>query len=189
MVALGNPGARYAETRHNAGFMLADLLRDRWRLPRFRDAGPAAITGGEVLGEDIILVKPQTYMNASGEAVRPLLVRGLDAVSELLVITDDHALPVGTLRLRARGSAGGHNGLASVEDAVGDRDYARLRIGIGPLPDDVESADFVLSAFPADERAAIDALLPTAADAVECWITDGIDTAMNRFNQRGTESE
>ena len=189
MVALGNPGARYSDTRHNAGFMLADTLRGRWRLPRFRDAGPANITGGEVLGEDIILVKPQTYMNASGEAVTPLLVRGLIPEHELLVVTDDHALPLGTLRLRARGSSGGHKGLESVETALGTTEYARLRIGVGPLPDDVDGADFVLSAFSEPELQAITELLPTAADAVECWITDGIESAMNRFNRRGTERE
>lgn len=188
-MALGNPGARYADTRHNAGFMLADALRGRWRLPRFKHAGPAEITGGTVHGEDIILVKPQTYMNASGAAVQPLVVRGLIPEEELLVVTDDHALPLGTLRLRARGSSGGHNGLESVETALGTREYARLRIGVGPLPENVAGADWVLSTFTPSERGTIDELMPTLADAVECWITEGIETAMNRFNRKGPESE
>lgn len=141
-------------------------------------------------GEDVVLVKPQTYMNASGKAVRPLVTRGLVPDQELLVVVDDHAIPLGTIRLRARGSSGGHNGLESVEAALSTREYARLRIGVGPVPDGVEDrAEWLLSPFTPEERDTLDELLPTIGDAVECWVTEGVDTAMNRYNRRGTESE
>lgn len=129
-------------------------------------------------------------MNRSGAAVRPLLVRGLEPERELLVVCDDLALPLGTFRIRARGSSGGHNGLESIEAALGSRDYARLRIGIGPKPDEVnDQADWVLEPLTRDEWTALDELMPTMCDAVDCWVADGVEAAMNRFNRRGTESE
>lgn len=135
-----------------------------------------------------MLLKPQTYMNRSGAAVREVLASvPLDPGRDLLVLVDDVALPLGTFRLRARGSAGGHNGLRSVEAALGSGDYARLRIGIGPVPEGVDDqADFVLGQLERDELSALVDLLPDLADAVECWLVDGIDIAMNRFNQRGS---
>lgn len=170
--------------------MLADALAARWRLPGFKSAGVALVTGGVVRGADVILVKPQTYMNRSGQAIQPLLRRGLVPASELLVLSDDFALPLGAFRLRARGSAGGHHGLESVEGALGSRDYARLRIGTGPVPDDVDDrADWVLAPMSPPEGEALAALLPVMGDAVECWIAEGIETAMNRYNRRGIESD
>jgi PTH1 family peptidyl-tRNA hydrolase len=129
-------------------------------------------------------------MNRSGVAVRSVLAqRHVDVTRDLLVVVDDFALPLGTFRLRARGSSGGHNGLESVEAALDSREYARLRIGIGPLPEGVsDSADFVLEPFTGAERATLTDLLPTLGDAVECWITEGIEQAMNRYNRRGLES-
>lgn len=131
------------------------------------------------------IVKPQTYMNRSGAVLAPLRVSGpFDPATELLVLVDDAALPVGRFRLRAGGSAGGHNGLKSVEADLGTRDYARLRIGVGPAPEGLDDlADFVLDRCAPEERAAIDALLDPMADAVGIWLADGIEVAMNRFNR------
>jgi len=135
-----------------------------------------------------VLVKPQTYMNRSGDAVARLRsAPGFDPTRDLLVLVDDLALPLGTFRLKAQGSAGGHNGLRSVEDALGTGEYARLRIGIGPVPDGVDDqAQFVLERFAREELAVLADLLPDLADAVECWLDEGIEQAMNRYNRRGT---
>lgn len=135
-----------------------------------------------------VLIKPQTYMNLSGSAVTSLLAStSLDPSTDLLVLVDDLALPLGTFRLRARGSAGGHNGLKSVEAALGSDAFARLRIGIGPLPDDApDQADWVLSPFARTELDQLADLLPSLVDAVECWMSEGIEIAMNRYNRRGT---
>jgi PTH1 family peptidyl-tRNA hydrolase len=164
------------------------VLAERWGLPRFRRAGRSLATRGERAGRALLLLKPQTFMNRSGSAVRELLAAvPLDATTNLLVLVDDVALPLGTFRLRARGSAGGHNGLRSIEDALGSGDYARLRIGVGPVPADVDDqAEFVLAAFERDELAALADELPDLVDAVDCWLTDGIEQAMNRFNRRGS---
>jgi PTH1 family peptidyl-tRNA hydrolase len=162
------------------------VLREQWRLPKFRRLGRAQLTEGSVAGESILLVKPQTYMNRSGEAVRDLLAStALDPASDLLVLVDDSALPLGTFRLRSKGSAGGHNGLISVEQAIGAITYARLRIGIGPVPEDIDDqADFVTAPFAPDELAQLADLLPTLVDAVECWLVEGTDAAMNQFNKK-----
>lgn len=132
------------------------------------------------------MLKPQTYMNRSGAVLAPLrAMEGFDPARDLLVLVDDVALAVGTFRLRGAGSAGGHNGLKSVEGALRRQDYARLRIGVGPRPMGVDDlADWVLDVFTAGERQTIDALLDPMAEAVECWLADGIEMAMNRFNRR-----
>jgi len=146
------------------------------------------VTEGRRRGEPVVLVKPQTYMNRSGDAVARLRsAPGFDPTRDLLVLVDDLALPLGTFRLKAQGSAGGHNGLRSVEDALGTGEYARLRIGIGPVPDGVDDqAQFVLERFAREELAVLADLLPDLADAVECWLDEGIEQAMNRYNRRGT---
>ena len=133
-----------------------------------------------------MLAKPQTYMNRSGEALEPLLTHPeFDPGHEMLVLVDDAALPLGTFRLRARGSSGGHNGLESVEQAVGSRHYARLRIGVGPVPEGVgDLADFVLARFTGAEAAAVRDRFPEMVEAVECWVAEGITRAMNRFNRK-----
>lgn len=171
--------------------MLADALARRWRLSRFRRDGPTLRAEGTVLGQAVLLLEPQTSMNRSGIVARALLgLPDFEVARDLLVLVDEFALSLGTLRLRARGSSGGHNGLQSVEDALGTREYARLRIGIGPLPSTADDpADWVLEPFTRVEREAIENLLPLAAEAVESWLTEGIETAMNRFNRRGPERE
>jgi len=131
------------------------------------------------------VIKPQTYMNRSGAAIAPLRdVSGFDPATHLLVLSDDAALPVGRFRVRGAGSAGGHNGLKSIEAALQRQDYARLRIGVGPVPAGLEDlADFVLGPLEPDEARAIDELLDPMADAVECWLLEGVERAMNRFNR------
>lgn len=139
----------------------------------------------------MVIVKPQTYMNLSGIALRPLLAdAAFDAARDLLVLVDDADLPLGTFRLRAQGSAGGHNGLRSVEDALRSRVYSRLRIGVGPVPPGLDDlADFVLAPFEPTEVDVLTARLPLMMEAVECWVTDGIEETMQRFNHLGNHSE
>jgi PTH1 family peptidyl-tRNA hydrolase len=185
VVGLGNPGAGYADTRHNAGFILADALADRWRLA-FRRAPRARVASGTLAGEPLVLIKPQTYMNDSGTALLPLLEHpAFDPARDLLILVDDGALPLGSFRLRAKGSSGGHNGLESVEWALGSRMYSRLRIGIGPIPPHVtDLADWVLAPFTDQEARTLTEMLPPMGDAVECWVGEGIEPAMNRYNTR-----
>ncbi len=191
-MGLGNPGRDYATTRHNAGFILADALTDSWGFPSFRRPWRwrARVSKGVIDDQQIVVAKPQTYMNRSGGALGPLLKDSeFDPTSHLLIVVDDVALPLGSFRLRPSGSAGGHNGLKSIAGRLRSEAYARLRIGVGPRPDDEEGSDFVLSDFEDSERETLDELLPIMIDAVECWIREGIETAMNRFNRRGIQRE
>ena len=188
ILGLGNPGREYESTRHNVGWWVLDHLADVWRFDGWRRDGAARVASGRALGATVRLVKPQTYMNLSGDALKPYVRRtGWSAGSDLLVVVDDVALPLGRLRLRARGSHGGHNGLRSVEAALGTRDYARLRIGIGPSPERASArgdlADFVLAPFSRAERKVIEELTPRVVEAVEMWMRDGIETTMNAFNK------
>jgi peptidyl-tRNA hydrolase, PTH1 family len=162
-----------------------DHLRSRWRLDAFRRGQRARETGGVVAGHELRLIKPQTYMNRSGAALAPLLdVPAFDPPRDLLVLVDDVATDLGRFRLRGAGSSGGHNGLKSIEGVLRRQDYARLRIGVGPVPPDTgDLADFVLGAFSREETAAVTALLDPMADAVEAWMADGIEKAMSRFNR------
>jgi PTH1 family peptidyl-tRNA hydrolase len=184
-VGLGNPGPEYDGTRHNAGFRLADHLAARWRLGAFKRGERARQAEGSHDGRLVRVLKPQTYMNRSGAALAPLrALPGFDPATDLLVLVDDVALPVGKFRLRGAGSAGGHNGLRSVEGVLQRQDYARLRIGVGPVPAGLpDLADFVLGPFEAEERQAVEELLDPMAEAVECWLAEGIERAMSRFNR------
>jgi PTH1 family peptidyl-tRNA hydrolase len=185
IVGLGNPGSEYAKTRHNAGFMVVDRLALRHRLP---DAGPAkmkfhaGVLEGPIAGERCILMQPMTYMNRSGLAIgEAVAFYKLDPTRELLVVVDDVALDVGRIRLRAEGSAGGHNGLADVERALGTSAYPRLRIGIDPKGR-VPQKDYVLGRFTPEQLAKLEPTLDVACDAIECWIKEGIARAMTRYN-------
>ena len=180
---LGNPGPEYDDTRHNVGWWLVDRLAVDWKLGSFRRRGPAMEAAGRVGAHEVVLIKPQTYMNRSGAALVALhRAVEFDPASELLVVVDDAAIEVGRLRFRPSGSAGGHNGLKSVEAALGTREYARLRIGVGPVPPGVDMADFVLSRMKrSDEEAVLERLGP-AADGVRTWLDEGIEAAMNRHN-------
>lgn len=184
-MGLGNPGPEYEDTRHNAGFLLADHLARRWAAPAFRRDGVSRTARVTCGGRPVWLVKPQTYMNRSGAALAPYRSRpDFDPASHLLVLVDDVALPPGRFRLRGAGSAGGHNGLRSIEAALRRQDYARLRIGVGAKPPEWDDlADWVLSAFSPEERGALAEVMDPMAEAVECWLAEGIETAMNRFNR------
>jgi PTH1 family peptidyl-tRNA hydrolase len=185
---LGNPGDEYENTRHNVGWWLLDHLADVWHFDGWRKDGNARVAGGRVCGQNVRLVKPQTYVNLSGAALRPYLRReSWNAATDLLVVVDEVALPLGTFRIRASGSAGGHNGLKSIEGALGSQQYARLRIGVGPPPGRErrgDLADYVLDRFGKAEAAEVRELLPRIADAAETWVADGVEAAMTRFNRR-----
>lgn len=190
VVGLGNPGREYEATRHNVGWMLLDFLARRWHIDDARRDGEARVADARLGNTRVRLIKPLTYMNLSGQVLRPYLRReGWSATNDLLVVVDEVALPLGRYRLRAQGSAGGHNGLKSVEAALGSREYARLRIGIKPEHDVGDLSDFVLSRFNKSEREVVDELLPKLADAVEIWARDGIIAAMNAHNRRERPAE
>ena len=184
-MGLGNPGPEYENTRHNAGFRLADHLAARWQLGPFRRGDRARELEGTWQSIPLRIFKPQTYMNRSGAAVSPLKsLPEFDPSHHLLILVDDVALPSGRFRLRGAGSAGGHNGLKSIEGVLQRQDYARLRIGIGPTPPDLNDlADFVLDEFTVEEQEGLNSLLDPMSEAVEVWLQEGIEKAMNRFNR------
>jgi PTH1 family peptidyl-tRNA hydrolase len=184
---LGNPGPEYQHTRHNLGFWVVELLceraRGRWRLP-CEQYTQCRVTMGRA---SVTLVEPLTYMNLTGRAVgRFASGEGFDPAT-LLAVCDDTALPLGRLRLRKKGSDGGHNGLASIIDALGTSEFPRLRLGVGPVPEGADQSDFVLAAFAEAEVETARAMAARAADCVEYWVRKGIDAAMTRFNTRGAD--
>lgn len=187
IVGLGNPGREYEATRHNAGWWLVDHLAQRWHLEPFRKDGDAVSTTGTVGGKKVKLVKPQTYMNKSGEVLRSYLKReGWSAAQDLLVLVDELAVPVGEFRLRAAGSPGGHNGLKSVEAHLKSATYPRLRIGIRPVDERRQigvMSDFVLHTMPRDERDLVDGLMDRMASAVELWIAEGTEKAVSTMGR------
>ena len=184
-MGLGNPGPEYEHTRHNAGFRLADRLVERWQIGPFRRADRARLARGRWNDLDVVVLKPQTYMNRSGAVLASLRsTPEFDPSRHLLIVVDDVALPLGRFRLRGAGSAGGHNGLRSIEGALQRQDYARLRIGVGPAPPALDNlADYVLDEFSQEERDTITGLLDPMSEAVECWLENGIEQAMNQFNR------
>ena len=191
VVGLGNPGREYEKTRHNVAWLLLDHMARHWGAEDWRRDGESRVTDARLGTARARLVKPQTYMNLSGQVLRPYQRRETwSGANDLLVVVDDVALPLGRYRLRAQGSAGGHNGLKSIEAALGSREYARLRIGINPdQPQRVgDLSDFVLGPFAKSERAVVDDLLPKLTDAIEIWIRDGIVAAMNAHNRKAARS-
>jgi PTH1 family peptidyl-tRNA hydrolase len=189
MVAgLGNPGRRYAETRHNVGFMTVDELVRRHGLVDASERMGAWCGRARIAGRDVLLVKPQTFMNVSGEPIGRLWRYYRFTLEQLLVVSDDIDLPFGRLRLRQRGSAGGHNGLRSVFLHVGSQEIARLKIGVGRSAER-DARDHVLSSFSPEERAALAEVLGRAADAVEMVLRDGIIAAMNAANPQETRQD
>jgi PTH1 family peptidyl-tRNA hydrolase len=182
IVGLGNPGRQYARTRHNVGWEVLDLLAKRHGLQFRTRQARAEIARGTIAGRPVILAKPQTYMNLSGQAVRALIQFYKLPLAQVLIIHDELDLPLGTIRLRERGSAAGHNGLTSVIQQLGTPNVPRLRVGIERPPVAGDQVNWVLGHFSAAERAELTPALATAADAAETWLHDGITTAMNRFN-------
>ena len=172
VVGLGNPGPEYAATRHNAGFWLADALVERWRFPPFRRGERARVSEGDVAGVPVRVLKPTTYMNASGAALASLRADpAFNPATDLLVLVDEFRIPTGTFRLRSEGSAGGHNGLKSIEAALQSQQYPRLRIGVGPLPEGVTDwSEYVLAPFDPDQREKVEAVMPQMMDEVEKWL-------------------
>jgi PTH1 family peptidyl-tRNA hydrolase len=183
IVGLGNPGAEYTKTRHNAGFLLVEKLaagwQADWKNERKFKAGMARV---ERSGRRVLLCQPQTFMNSSGESVGALVNFYQLPRTRILVVVDDVDLPLGEIRLRAGGSSGGHHGLESVEQHLGSREFARLRLGIGRQDGAREITDYVLSRFDRLETALMKKVLDRAASQAECWLNDGIQKAMNQFN-------
>ena len=183
VVGLGNPGAEYARTRHNAGFLVVDQLASRWRASwAYEKKFNARLASAQRKGRRLLLCQPQTYMNASGEAVGAVLAFYRVPLVGLLVVVDDADLPLGELRLRPSGSSGGHHGLASIEQHLGSREYARLRVGIGRQSGAREITGYVLGRFSSTEAAWVDRILTVAANQVETWLEAGIQKAMSQFN-------
>lgn len=180
IVGLGNPGPAYEKTRHNVGFDVIDRLSARWNIGTKTEKFHAWFGQGLIASEPVVLLKPTTWMNRSGQAVSAAGRFYKLELGDLLLLTDDLALPTGRLRFRMSGSAGGHNGLQNVIDHVGSQDWCRLRIGIGePIGD---PANYVLTRFDRDEEPIMMDAVNRAADAVECWVQHGPQTTMNRFN-------
>ncbi len=183
IVGLGNPGAEYVRTRHNAGFQIVERLALRWGANwTYEKKFNARVARAERSGKRPLLCEPQTYMNSSGETVGPLVRFYQMPLARLLVIVDDADLPLGQLRLRPGGSSGGHHGLESIEQHLGTREFARLRVGIGRADGARQITDYVLGRFSSTETALADKVLAVACEQAECWLDAGIQKAMNQFN-------
>lgn len=183
LVCLGNPGGQYENTRHNAGFMVADELAERQGVPiqrlKFR-----ALTNTVTIGDQkVLLMKPTTYMNLSGEAVHEAAAFYKVPPDHILVVSDEAALPPGRIRVRKNGSAGGHNGLKNIIAHLGAEDFPRIRVGVGQKPHpDYDMADWVLGRLQGEDKKAVESAVKKAADAAECLIKEGPDRAMNQYN-------
>ncbi len=181
VVGLGNPGGRYDGTRHNVGFAVIDLLASAPSAGRFQSRFQAQVAELTEGSEKVLLVKPETFMNLSGRAVRQVIDFYQLPLTELLVICDDMALPLGKLRFRAKGTHGGHNGLRDIQNHLGSTEYSRLRIGVG-APEEDEAIDHVLGRFRPSERPIIADALQLSAQAVIVWVLQGIQVCMNQYN-------
>lgn len=183
LVCLGNPGDQYENTRHNVGFLTADALGERLNKPIQRLKFKALTNTVEYGGAKVLVMKPTTYMNLSGEAVREACQFYKLPPERVLVVCDDVSLPVGKLRLRRNGSAGGHNGLRSIIGQLHSDQFPRLKIGVGQKPHpDYDLADWVLGKFPREDRKTVDAAVERALDSIECVFSKGIDKAMSQYN-------
>lgn len=188
VVGLGNPGRRYARTRHNVGFRVVESLAQRWAMGQGRKAFGGLVHDGRVTGPGqsepprVLLLQPHTYMNCSGQSVKGLAAFYKVASSDLLVIMDDLALSPGRIRVRGDGTAGGHKGLADVQAMLGTNEIARLRVGIGPVPEIMDARDFVLTRFDEDEKETIDRAIALAVQAAEDWLFQPLADVMSRYN-------
>ena len=189
IAGLGNPGREYENTRHNAGFMVLDALADKLGAD-ISERKHKALCGKAVIGgQKVILLKPQTYMNSSGESIRAAADYYKVAPEDILVIYDDISLAPGQLRIRAKGSAGGHNGIKNIIAQLGTQNFYRIKVGVGAKPKGWDLADYVLGRFSSKEREVVDAAIQDAADAVEMIIEKGIDAAMNHYNGSGKKKK
>jgi len=182
IVGLGNPGPEYAKTRHNLGFMLVDVLATKLQTTVKREECRSLVGRGVIDNQTVELVKPQTFMNLSGEAVKCLAAKDDRSVDRLIVISDDLAIPLGTIRVRPKGTHGGQNGLRSIIDRLGTQEFKRVRIGIMPEHPIADASRFVLENFGKGDHESVEKVLEEAADAIETIIREGIDAAMQRFN-------
>ena len=186
IVGLGNPGIEYAWTPHNLGFLVVDALAEEGGIRVTRPEAKSLVGLGRIAGQEVALAKPQTMMNLSGLAVRELLSRADCAMSDLIVVCDDVALPWGTLRVRERGTAGGHNGLKSVIGAIGTTEFVRVRLGVKPDEQRGDLKEYVLRQIRRDEEDLVAEEIEQGAEAVKVILTEGTQAAMNRFNRRNS---
>jgi PTH1 family peptidyl-tRNA hydrolase len=187
IVGLGNPGKEYSANRHNVGFHCLNYLAKANHISFDKKQGKARIGAGVIAANEVVLAKPQTYMNLSGQAVAPLMQRYYLALDDLMVIHDDMDLPLGKIRIRKASSAGGHNGAKSIIASLGSQDFVRIRVGIGrpELPGESKGrdvVDYVLGDFDRDEMKLLENTIPRVAEAVVCLLTEGLEAAMNKFN-------
>jgi PTH1 family peptidyl-tRNA hydrolase len=182
VVGLGNPGDRYKGTRHNIGFQVVDELARRWNNTPWKRRYEAEVSEHRAIGP-VLLVKPQTFMNLSGAAVKAAAKFYKTPASDIIVVHDDLDLPAGRLRIRERGGSGGHRGIESITVEMGTDEFVRVRFGVGRPPADWDAADYVLGRFAAEEQAVVQAAIGSAADAVEAILKEGAAPAMNRFNR------
>jgi PTH1 family peptidyl-tRNA hydrolase len=182
LVGLGNPGREYKDTRHNFGFMLIDRIAVRLNARGMKVQSKAIVTTATYEDRKLILAKPQTYMNLSGQSVQGLVNFYKIPLTNIMILSDDLDIPFGTIRIRAAGGPGGQRGLASVIESLGTKDFSRLRLGIGRPPGRMDPANFILQNFSRDEMKSISEILDTAADAVLEFVKNGLNAAMNKFN-------
>lgn len=183
VLGLGNPGTKYARTRHNVGFLVVDRMASQSDVPIRRKKYRSVLGEWHAGGEIVLLAKPQTFMNRSGDAVREMFRYLKVSVRDLVVIHDDLDLPFGRIRIRPRGGAGGHRGVSSILEALGDENFFRVRIGIGRPPPGVDPTDYVLQNFSAEEAGELGSLVARAADAVRCLLEEDPQRAMEKFNR------
>lgn len=188
IAGLGNPGLKYENTRHNVGFITVDMLAERYHISISEKAHKALIGKGVIEGQRVILVKPQTYMNLSGESIRSVMDFYKTDPSELIVVYDDISLEPGAIRVRKKGSAGGHNGMKNIIQHLGTQEFPRVRIGVGEKPPYMDLADYVLGRFTGEEQPLMAQAFRDGADALVSILTDGADAAMNHFNGAARES-
>ena len=190
IAGLGNPGRQYEKTRHNMGFDVIDEIIDRCWIPQGGIAHKAMYGKGIIAGEKVMLAKPLTYMNLSGESIREFVnYYKIDPETELIVIYDDIDLEPGQIRIRKKGSAGGHNGIKSIIGQLGTQNFYRIKVGVGAKPKGWDLADYVLGHFSSQERELVDEAVKKAADAVETILQSGIDAAMNQYNGSGKKKK
>ena len=182
IIGLGNPGVKYAGTRHNIGFDAVTAIADKYNLKINNKKFKGLYADCYIGGEKVILIQPQTFMNLSGECVREVADFYKLNPDEIIIICDDINLDTGKIRIRKKGSAGGHNGLKNIIFHLGTEEFPRIRVGAGEKPADWDQVDFVLGRFPKDEEPIMRDALSNVVKAVEAWVTDGIDTAMNKYN-------
>ena len=182
IVGLGNPGLQYRSTRHNVGFECIDSMARKWDISKRERRAKVVMSQGQRAGQELVLAKSRTFMNNSGEGVSYLLTRFAASVDDLIVICDDMELPLGRLRIRGSGSDGGHKGVRSIISSLRTQTFPRIRLGIGHPLEGEDSVDYVLGRFSHEHAIVVAQAVESVADAVECWLEEGIDVTMNRFN-------